>query len=102
MKVGVLTLLFGEQPLEQMLDYLCSLKVQAVEFGTGAYVRAPNFPIEELLSNDAKVHWLRHAVESRNFDISALSGHGNPLHPNPRIAKAHHAVFLSTRNLARK
>jgi sugar phosphate isomerase/epimerase len=102
MKVGVLTLLFGEQPLEQMLDYLCSLKVQAVEFGTGAYVRAPNFPIEELLSSDAKVSWLRHVVQSRNLEISALSCHGNPLHPNPRIAKAHHAVFLSTCILARK
>jgi sugar phosphate isomerase/epimerase len=102
MKLGVLTLLFGEKPIEQMLDYLCSLRVEAVEFGTGAYVRAPTFPVEELLSSDAKVRWLKDAVGSRNLEISALSCHGNPLHPNPRIAKAHHADFLSTCKLARK
>ena len=93
MKIGVLTLLFGEKPIEQMLDYLCSLRVEAVEFGTGAYVRAPTFPVEELLSSDAKVRWLKDAVGSRNWEISALSCHGNPLHPNQRIAKAHHADF---------
>jgi sugar phosphate isomerase/epimerase len=102
MKIGVLTLLFGQKPLEQTVDYVCSLGVQAVEFGTGAYVRAPCFPVEELLASDAKVRWLKDVVGSRNLEISALSCHGNPLHPNPRIAKAHHADFMNTCKLARK
>jgi sugar phosphate isomerase/epimerase len=102
MKIGVLTLLFREKPIEEMLDYLCSLGVQAVEFGTGAYVRASNFPVEDFLSSDEKVRWLKEVVGSRNLEISALSCHGNPLHPNRKIAEAHHADFLSTCKLARK
>jgi sugar phosphate isomerase/epimerase len=51
MKIGVLTLLFGEKPLEQTFDYVCSLGVQAVEFGTGGCVRASCFSVEELLAS---------------------------------------------------
>jgi sugar phosphate isomerase/epimerase len=34
--------------------------------------------------------------------ISALSCHGNPLHPDKKIARAHHETFLQTVTLARK
>jgi len=102
MKIGAFTLLFGEKPIAETLDYLCSLGVAAVEFGTGAYVRAATFPVEELLSSDAKVRWLKDAIATRNLEISALSCHGNPLHPNQRIAKSHHADFVNTCKLARR
>ena len=102
MKIGVLTLLFGERPLEEVLDYLCSLGVGAVEFGTGGYVSARHFPVEDLLSSDTKVRWLEEVVQTRNLEISALSCHGNPLHPNERIAKSHHDDFVKTCKLAKR
>ena len=102
MKIGVLTLLFGDKPLEETLDYLQSLGVQAVEFGSGAYLRTGHFPTEELLASESKIRWLQQAVGQRKLAITALSCHGNPLHPNKSIATQHHADFVNTCKLAQK
>ena len=37
MKLGVFTVLFGNKPFEETLDYVVELGVEAVEIGTGAY-----------------------------------------------------------------
>jgi len=102
LQIGVLTLLFGERPLEETLDRLVSLDVGAVEFGAGAYVRARHFPVEELLASDNQVQRLKDALLRRGLIVSALSCHGNPLHPNETIAKTHHTDFVNTCRLARK
>ena len=49
MKLGVFTLLLGHKPIEEVLDYLKSLGVEAVEFGVGGYVKAAHTPAQELL-----------------------------------------------------
>ncbi|HKG25927.1 MAG TPA: sugar phosphate isomerase/epimerase, partial [Thermomicrobiales bacterium] len=40
------------------------------------------------------------AIVRRGIEISALSCHGNPLHPNKEIASAHDALFRDTVRLA--
>ena len=102
MKLGVLTLLFGSRPIEETLDYLQSLGVEAVEFGAGGYVRTDHFATGELLGNETALSKLKKAVLDRGLIISALSCHGNPLHPNPDIANAHHEDFRKACQLARK
>ena len=102
MKLGVLTLLFGERPLEETLDYLKTLGVQAVEFGTGGYVKAAHSRAEDLLNDESKVDWLKKAVADRDLIISAVSCHGNPLHPDPTVAQAHHEDFVNSCKLAQK
>ena len=102
MKLGVLTLLFGDRPLEEVLDYLKELGVDAVEFGSGAYLTTAHFPTAEFASDDSKAKSLKKLVADRNLVISALSCHGNPLHPNPKIAEAHHEDFLNSCKLAKK
>ena len=102
MKLGVLTLLFGERPLEETLDYVKTLGVQAVEFGTGGYVKAAHSRAEDLLNDESKVDWLKKAAADRDLIISALSCHGNPLHPDPKIAQAHHEDFVNSCQLAEK
>ena len=37
MKIGVFTVLFGDKPFEDTLDYVKELGLEAVEIGTGAY-----------------------------------------------------------------
>jgi len=102
MKLGVLTLLFGSKPLEETLDYLQSLGVEAVEFGAGAYVKSGHFATGELLNDEAALRRLKNGIRQRNLQVSALSCHGNPLHPNPKVAEAHHADFVKTCQLAKK
>ena len=60
-----------------------SLGVEAVEFGVGAYVKAAHIPTDELLSDHGKLSRLKRQVEERGMVISAISVHGNPLHPQP-------------------
>ena len=55
-----------------------------------------------LLASERRLKAFREAIERRGLVISALSCHGNPLHPQPAIAKAHHKVFEQTVELASK
>ena len=45
---------------------------------------------------------LRNDVESRGLTISAISCHGNALHPNAEIAKDHHDAFVNSVKLSAK
>lgn len=102
MKLGVFAVLFSNQPFEQALDRAVELGLDAVEIGTGAYPGDAHCDPRALLANDRKFEAFRDAVRRRGLEISALSCHGNPLHPDRKIAKAHHQTFVDTVALARK
>jgi len=88
-KLGVFTVVFGELPLAETLDRVVALGLDAVEIGTG------NYP------GDAhNVPELKREVEARGLEISALSCHGNPLHPDADFAKQSHETFRRTLELA--
>lgn len=102
MKIGVLTVLLSDRPLEEALDHLVGLGVQAVEIGTGAYPGNAHCKPDDLLRSDGKLKAFRRAIERRNLTISALSCHGNPLHPQRVRARDDHRVFEQTVRLAAK
>jgi sugar phosphate isomerase/epimerase len=102
MKIGVFTVLFGNKPFEETLDYLVEQGVEAVEIGTGAYPGNAHCDPAVLLKSDRKLRAFRDAVARRGLAISALSCHGNPLHPQARIARDHHDTFIRTIELARR
>ena len=102
MKIGVFTVAFGDMPFEKMLDYVASVGVEAVEIGTGNYPPDAHCPVDKLLESEAARKEYLKAIESRGLIISALSCHGNPLHPNKDFAKANHDVHRKTVELAQK
>lgn len=102
MKVGVFTVAFGSMPLEEALDYVKSVGVEAVEIGTGNYPGNAHCDPDKLLASEDERKKLFKAVESRGLVISALSCHGNPLHPDKEFAKANHEVHRKTVELAQK
>jgi sugar phosphate isomerase/epimerase len=102
MKIGVFTALFGQQPLEQALDYIAASGVEAVEIGTGNYPGNPHCNAKALLESASKRKDFLKVIESRGLVLSALSCHGNPLHPNTRFAKSNHEVHRLTVQLAHK
>ena len=102
MKIGVFAVLFSDKPFEKALDYLVELGVEAVEIGTGAYPGNAHCDPSVLLRSERKLTAFREAIRRRGLVISALSCHGNPLHPQARIARDHHETFVRTVELAKR
>jgi sugar phosphate isomerase/epimerase len=102
MKIGVFTVLFGRKPFEEMLDYVVSLGLGAVEIGTGGYPGNTYANPASLLASERRLKAFCEAIAQRGLEISALSCHGNPLHPDSAVAKSHHRVFEQTVELAAK
>ncbi|WP_152391821.1 sugar phosphate isomerase/epimerase family protein [Paenibacillus guangzhouensis] len=102
MKLGVFAVLFAQKPLEEALDYIQSKGLQAVEIGTGGYPGNSHCKPEELLADAGKLKAFKQAFDSRGLTISALSCHGNALHPQKDIAKPFHDDFMRTVELAER
>jgi sugar phosphate isomerase/epimerase len=100
MKLGVLTVLYQDRPLEEVLDRVASMGLQAVELGTGAWPGNAHANPAELLKDKQSAAALRKSVADRGLVISALSCHGNPLHPNPETAREYDNVYRDTVRLA--
>ncbi len=100
MRLGVFTVLFSDRPLESALDRAVEAGLDCVEIGTGNYPGDAHCRPAELLADPAALERFRTAVSERGLEISALSCHGNPLHPNADVARAAHETFLRTVELA--
>lgn len=102
MKLGVFAVVFGDQPFEQVLDYVTSHGVQAVEIGCGGYVGDAHLKPARLLDDPAATQRFKEAIASRGLTVSALSAHANPLHPKPEIGEAHRAYIKNGILMAEK
>ena len=88
MKLGVFSVLFAQKPFEEALDYIAAKGLDAVEIGTGGYPGTAHCnQADNVLADAGKLKAFKQAVESRGLTISALSAHGNPLHPQKHMAK---------------
>lgn len=100
MKIGIFTALFGDLSLEDTLDLVTQEGIEAVELGAGAYPGAAHIDVAKLLESETERKRVLHEIEKRGLVLSALSVHGNPLHPNKAIANDHHQVFQNAVKLA--
>lgn len=102
MELGVLTVLYQNKNLEEMIDTIQKYDVNVVELGTGNFTSDVHCKPKELLEDENKFLKFKEKLEKRNIKISALSCHGNPLHPNKEIAESHHQIWRKTVLLAEK
>ena len=100
MKVGVFSAILSNLPLEKALSHIAGLGCETVELGTGAYPGDAHCKPAELLASKAKREAFVKTVAASGLEISSLSCHGNPLHPDKKLASAHHKVFENTVKLA--
>jgi sugar phosphate isomerase/epimerase len=99
-KLGVLTVPYQKLSLSDALDKIAALGVRAVELGTGNYPGGHHCDPDVLLDDAAARDALLKEVASRDLTISALSCHGNPLHPDDAIASTAHETWRKTARLA--
>ncbi|MRG84801.1 sugar phosphate isomerase/epimerase family protein [Salinibacillus xinjiangensis] len=100
MKLGVFTVLFSDKKFEDMLDYVAAKGIEAVEIGTGGYPGDAHCKVDDLLDNEEKQKEFTNKIAEKGLIVSALSCHGNPLHPQKPIAKEADELFDKTVKLA--
>lgn len=102
MKVGVFAVLFAQLPFEEALDYIKAAGCEAVEIGCGGFPGDSHCNPAKLVEDESARTAFQKAISDRGLEISALSCHGNPLHPNKERAQADDAAFRATVQLARQ
>ena len=102
MELGVLTNLYANRSLEDTLRYLQSLGVTMVEIGCGGYPGKAHADPQILLNDGEALRTFTQTIEKYGMKISALSTHGNPVHPDKAVAKQFHDDFCQTILLAEK
>ncbi len=101
MKLGVFTPLLSQLPLDGVLGKLSALGIQTVELGTGNYPGDAHCKLS-MLDDPAELDEFRRTLDRHGASISALSCHGNPLHPNREIAEKAQETSRKTILLAEK
>jgi sugar phosphate isomerase/epimerase len=101
MKVGVFTALFAKLSLDEVIAKVKPLGIKMLELGTGNYPGDPHLKLE-WLNQPVKVKEFKQKLDDQGITISALSCHGNPLHPNKKIAELHAETNRKTILLAEK
>ncbi len=101
MKVGLFTALLAKLSLDEVIQKVKPLGIRTLELGSGNYPGEPHLKLE-WLNNPAKLKEFKLKLEDAGFSISALSSHGNPLHPNRALAQLHAANSRKTIQLAEK
>src|SRR5215813_9073809 len=101
MRVGVFTPLLSQFPLDKVLKKLAELNINTVELATGNYVGDAHCKLS-MFENGAALADFKKILGDHDANISALSCHGNPLHPARARAEQARDVSRKTILLAEK
>src|SRR5437016_2333498 len=84
--IGVFDPVYENLSLDEMLDKVAALGLEAMEIGTGGYPGTNHCPVAELLADPAKAKAWKKKFEDHNLRVATFSCHGNPIHPDPKHA----------------
>src|SRR6185437_742732 len=101
MRLGVFTALLSHLPLEDALATLKSLQIDTVELGTGNYPGDAHCKLS-MLEDASALNEFQQKLRDDGMSISALSCHGNALHPQQALAEKAREVSRKTILLAEK
>jgi sugar phosphate isomerase/epimerase len=101
MRLGVFTALLSQMPLDGVIAKMKSLGITTIELGTGNYPGDPHCKLS-MLDNPAELDEFRKKLQDNGLSISALSCHGNALHPDRDIGAPHREVSRKTIELAHR
>jgi sugar phosphate isomerase/epimerase len=101
MRAGVFTPLLSQLPLAAVLNKLQSLGIETVELGTGNYPGDAHCQLS-MLEDSSVLAEFQKVLADHGATVSALSCHGNALHPDQARAKRDREVSRKTILLAEK
>ena len=98
--IGVFDPVYDQLTLDQMLEKVSALGLEAMEIGTGGYPNNKHCPLDDLVTDSAKAKAWHKKFLDKNIQIGALSCHGNPIHPDTKHAAKDQDTFKKTVQLA--
>lgn len=93
MKLGVMTVLLGKMTLKETLSYLKGLGVQQVEIGCGGTPGTAHADAVKFMENPVLLREFKETIAESGMEVAALACHGNPVHPDKKIAEEYHRQF---------
>ena len=102
MKLGVFNPVLSGMSFEDAMKYLADSGVQAVEIGCGGFPGKAHCDPAVLLNDEAAFEHFKKVLSDNNLEISALSTHGNPVHPDAEVAQKFRDDFAGAVLLAEK
>lgn len=93
MQLSVVNGVFGGMSLEDSLKKLNELGVPQLELGVGGYPGTVHADAKVLIKDEAARKKLMDTFRKYNVGISAISVHGNCVHPNKEVAKSFEEDF---------
>lgn len=101
MKLGLFTPLFNHLDLDGMLTELRRYpQIEMLEIGTGGWPGASHLPSEKLRADASARREYASKLAAHGLSISALSCHGNPVHPREEIGRRDDETLRATIELA--
>lgn len=101
MRLGLFTALFNHLDLEAMLAELKRYpQIEMLEIGAGGWPGSAHLAVEELRADAGRRREYLAKLQGHGLAISALSCHGNPVHPNAEIAHRDDETLRRTIELA--
>jgi len=98
--IGVFDPVYDHLSLDEMLDKVGALGLEAMEIGTGGYPHNRHCPVDELVQDKGKAKAGQKKFEDRKIRVATLSCHGNPVHPDTQHAQRDVDTFRKTVLLA--
>jgi sugar phosphate isomerase/epimerase len=98
--IGVFDPVYDKLSLDEMLEVVGGLGLEAMEIGTGGYPNNPHCSLDDFVADPAKARAWRKKFDDRGIRVATLSCHGNPVHPDPKHAAKDDDTFRKTVRLA--
>ena len=87
MRLSAFTVLYKDKPLGEVLDIFHAKGIRYAEVGAGGFIGKEHCDPALLLADERAREDFRELFLRRDMGISALSCHGNPVHPQKQLAE---------------
>lgn len=100
MKLAAFTVLYKDKPLAEVLDLFKSKGIMYAEVGSGGFIGKDHCDPAKLLKDQDARDKFKDLFNSREMQLVCLSCHGNPVHPQKKLAESYHQDIKDSIDLA--
>jgi sugar phosphate isomerase/epimerase len=100
MKLAAFSVLYKNKAIGEVLDILKGKGIHDVELGAGGFIGKEHCDPGKLLTDKRSREAFQEEFLRRGMQIACLSCHGNPVHPQKRLAETYHRDIKEAVDLA--